>query len=444
MSFEKGDPPEQLTSTELLTEEARAAALRNAWDEAARLWTIVRERSPDVLGAYFEHAHALTKLEQFDAAEATFAHGMARFPKDPWLAIHHSWMAMHQADWQEAARRWAAIRDRFPDQPFGYHNGGLSLQEAGRFDEAELVLAAGAEKFPDNIDVLRYFALNADHRRSSESVARWENLCRRFPDDDFGRMNLQRVKYHALWDDAKSDHVQTGSGEEERATRGVSAAGQSHQAGLEPSRLAMQFESLGQNCEFGLVQRYFGAEPLSLFRFSATNIDMLTSALDSHFEGVGTVEQTMVTAHPGGELVVEDKRFFKGMHTPAHRDSVDMDVFLTEMRQRLIFLKRRLLEILRSADKVFVCVRMDFPERDAVRLLGALRRYGPNRLLCVRSADEGHPSGTVEQRSPDLVVGYVNLEARLGLAEPFDHLGSLDYVGWTEVCRKAYAALNRT
>jgi len=32
----------------------------------------------------------------------------------------------------------------------------------------------------------------------------------------------------------------------------------------------------------------------------------------------------------------------------------------------------------------------------------------------------------VEQRSPDLVVGYVNLEARLGLAEPFDHLGSLD------------------
>jgi len=220
--------------------------------------------------------------------------------------------------------------------------------------------------------------------------------------------------------------------------------GQSHQAGLEPSRLAMQFESLGQNCEFGLVQRYFGAEPLSLFRFSATNIDMLTSALDSHFEEVGTVEQTMVTAHSGSELVVEDKRFFKGMHTPAHRDSVDMDVFLTEMRQRLIFLKRRLLEILRSADKVFVCVRMDFPERDAVRLLGALRRYGPNRLLCVRDADEGHPSGTVEQRSPDLVVGYVNLEARLGLAEPFDHLGSLDYVGWKEVCRKAYAALNRT
>lgn len=34
-----------------------------------------------------------------------------------------------------------------------------------------------------------------------------------------------------------------------------------------PSELVARFESLGDNCEFGLVQRHFGAEPVGVFRF---------------------------------------------------------------------------------------------------------------------------------------------------------------------------------
>jgi len=37
--------------------------------------------------------------------------------------------------------------------------------------------------------------------------------------------------------------------------------------------LVQRFESLGDNCEFGMVQRYAGAEPLSLFRFIVLPID---------------------------------------------------------------------------------------------------------------------------------------------------------------------------
>ena len=34
------------------------------------------------------------------------------------------------------------------------------------------------------------------------------------------------------------------------------------------NELLLQFEPIGDNCEFGLMQQYFGAEPLSLLRFA--------------------------------------------------------------------------------------------------------------------------------------------------------------------------------
>ena len=38
------------------------------------------------------------------------------------------------------------------------------------------------------------------------------------------------------------------------------------------NEMLLEFESLGDNCEFGLVQRHFGAEPISLLRFAGFEI----------------------------------------------------------------------------------------------------------------------------------------------------------------------------
>ena len=51
--------------------------------------------------------------------------------------------------------------------------------------------------------------------------------------------------------------------------------------------LMLAFESLGENCDFGLVQRHAGAEPLGIYRFSGTNLYQLLSTLNNEFEGVG-------------------------------------------------------------------------------------------------------------------------------------------------------------
>jgi len=568
---------------ELLIAQASAATSRSAWDEAARLWKSVRLQFPDERGAYFEHANALIRLEQIDDAEATFAAGMKRFPDDPWLAIHHGWMAMHRADWAEASRRWGAIRDRFPDQPAAYYEGGLALQEAGRLDEADAVLAAGMTLFPGNIEVfrhyalnanrrgdraeaqrrwqelcsrfpnnesgkaslerassdaciersqafikagqfdtaeatlaegmrrqpddpqlaihhswiamrradwaeasrrwgairdrfpdqpaayyeggltlrdagrldeadavlaagvrlfprhnemLRHYALNADRRRSwAEALARWEDLCRLFPEDEFGAANLQRCAYEARFDLLTTGGDVASSGRKGRdAPNGPALNGPDGDA--EPSKLLMGFEGLGSNCEFGFVQRHFGAEPLSLFRWSATTAGMLRSALDLKLEGIGDVGHTTISHYHSGELILADTRFFTDMHTHVHHTAVDLDAFLPEMCQKLRFLRKRLLKTLEEGEKIFLRASLDFSEQDATGLLGSLQRYAENRLLCVCDADQNHPSGTVEQLTSDLAIGYVKLED-----PPFSHL--IDFAGWLEVCRKARAAFGQ-
>src|SRR5260221_3025006 len=52
-------------------------------------------------------------------------------------------------------------------------------------------------------------------------------------------------------------------------------------------QLMMQFESLGENCEFGLVQRRCGAEPLGLLRFASAPLPVLLAGLRARFEGLG-------------------------------------------------------------------------------------------------------------------------------------------------------------
>ena len=53
-------------------------------------------------------------------------------------------------------------------------------------------------------------------------------------------------------------------------------------------RIASKFQSMGQDCEFGLVQRPCGAEPLGLFRFCNIWLHDLIQCLRSEFSELTT------------------------------------------------------------------------------------------------------------------------------------------------------------
>lgn len=198
--------------------------------------------------------------------------------------------------------------------------------------------------------------------------------------------------------------------------------------------LMLQFESLGQNCEFGLVQRQCHAEPLGLLRFSSTPLAQLLDALEARFVGMGGPETIKVELSPNGrEYMVKDIRFGFLYHAWVNAGEMPPEDIARREARRLPFLVRKLVEDLESGDKAFVFKGMGaMPEEEVFPLAMAIRRYGPNTLLFVTLSDEEHRGGTVQEREPGFLVGYVDRFA------PGDNANDLLLEQWVTVCRKAY------
>ena len=83
----------------------------------------------------------------------------------------------------------------------------------------------------------------------------------------------------------------------------------------------MGFESLGENCELGFVQRHFGAEPIGLLRWAGISLDKLRHGLATAFDRVGTEAMTEMHVNPSNqEYFTTDKVYGLNMHTFILRD----------------------------------------------------------------------------------------------------------------------------
>ena len=203
---------------------------------------------------------------------------------------------------------------------------------------------------------------------------------------------------------------------------------------LAHDKLMLGFESLGQNCEFGLVQRQCLAEPLGLLRFSSTPLPKLLAALDCGFAGLGSPGTVVAElAANGREYMVRDTVFGFLYHAWVKAGEATADEVRRREERRVPFLIRKLLEELRDSTKIFVFKGMGPLRDEAVfPLAAALRRYGPNTLLFVNVADSPERVGTVEARAPGFLVGHV------GRFAPSEDAHDFELGDWLRVCREAY------
>ena len=246
---------------------AMMAYAQRDWPEAIRRFQIVRSRFPDLLDGHRFVGDLLFGQGQFDEADAVLREGMLRFPDDPRLAISYAWSAHLRGDkvgdWQEARERWRLLVLRFPGESLGYAKLAFVLTKYfGHIDEAEALLSTGMERFPDDIAIACQYARVADYRQDwAEALRRWDVLLVRWPKDhNVLRERGETEARRRLFEISNPRGTSPDAVVHQPVERGS-------QAKTEEGNLLLQFRILGQNCEFGLVQRHFGVEPLGLLRW---------------------------------------------------------------------------------------------------------------------------------------------------------------------------------
>ncbi len=169
--------------------------------------------------------------------------------------------------------------------------------------------------------------------------------------------------------------------------------------------MLMGLQSLGENCELALVQRFGGADPFGLFRWAATPLPNLLAALDARFEGLGTAENLAVELDTASEFQVLDRRFgFKNHSFAFHSDGATRKSILMREMVRLPYLARLMIRDLEAARKLFCFHDAGQSGREKIEgLAAALGRYAPNWLLWVRPAQGPEQVGMAEQIGERLI-----------------------------------------
>jgi tetratricopeptide (TPR) repeat protein len=208
-------------------------------------------------------------------------------------------------------------RRQSPFDIAGFIGGATALREMRQFEQAEDLLREAIAGFPANTQAWSLYADLATRRNDwPAALVRWQEAQSRFPD-------RREIAHRIL--EARMRLIETGTATDgtaasETATLQVAVGPNTQytaaeQTGAEMRELMMDFESLGgmlHGCEFGTVQREFGAEPLGLLRWSDIGPYQLVTALKRASPGSELPENTeLFLADNAGrrEYITKDTRF---------------------------------------------------------------------------------------------------------------------------------------
>jgi tetratricopeptide (TPR) repeat protein len=410
--------------------EALATQVDGRLEEALALWENLRVRWPKRPAGYCGVIVCCRELKRFDRATEVLDLARARFPNNTAVIAEAAQLAQRRDDWPRAVEYWELIAGRPETRPEYLLTYAFGLFILGRDDRFAETLRLLETRFPDYPHAVALRAMRAMRQEDwDEALTLWSEFRRLCPDDAAGWDNYgkayQAKQFALLEQQGGADEIEVVAPEaivvvEDEAARA----------------LLLGFESLGSDCEFGLVQRRFGAEPLGLLRFNSVRLGGLLQALAHRFEGMGASEHTELMAQPNGEYYIRDRRWGLAMHTFLFKWNEDADRLLAKFRRRVAFLKDKLLEDFAEARKTFVFLSATLRFDELLMLHAALRRLGDVSLLHVRPIGasmqdfaEGRPGEVVEIR-PGLYVGYLSRPGRKANGD-----WDIAFDEWLAICR---------
>ena len=428
------DAPAAAEPEELLL-AAEAAEQANDLDAAERHWQTFRQICPERIEGYVRPAAAALRQWRYADADRLLAEGEAHATDTLRILVERAFISFYADDHEEALRRWFIFAVRYPWHSAGWVGISRSLVKLGNLELAAQMLGIGAGRCPDNHDIAVGAAELAAARQDWRGALQlWRAIERQYP-----QVKIDQQLGEALW------HVQMEQDATDAAASPVAAAAPPLDVGrvedAATRALLLRFESLGQNCEFGLVQRRFGAEPLGLLRWNNTPPETLLKLLEARFAGLGDPESTMLRSDASGEYYVEDRRYGLHLHTFIKTHQTDAASLLTKQCRHLRRLAEMTVETLTAGEKILVYKTDRADWRDFVGPLhAALRRLGPCTLLTVHLHEADNPPGSVRVGGEGLLHGFLD---RLNppLDGPRRGHWDIPFDLWIELCTRTVALL---
>lgn len=398
--------------------------------EAVRRWHIVCDRFDDLPSAHEGLITALSLAKLPAEAESVGMAACQRFPTHTGLRIAMALASERGGNHAQAIAQWMSICEAEPNLPAA--SGGLAaaLRGAGQLDRAENVLKAALLRFRGDLELERQLAETLSARRDwRRALPLWEALKQRAPRHDVIRDAIRDAVWQARLDQGSAagqatfvipDLLLAEDADPEDRRRAMRA-------------LLMRFESLGNNCEFGILQRQFRADPLGLMRWASIRPENLSRLLHGRLEGIGDAAQTQVRVI-NGEYMAIDTRYEISSHTFTMETHVEAGKFFAQHCSRAKFLRRTLIENLETAGKIFVYKFDPLPNDVIFALHENIRAYNPScSLLCVRLASQDEPSGGLCVLRHGLMVGSIDRFSNTDLS-----VGA-----WLSVCQSAAETVHR-
>jgi len=200
-----------------------------------------------------------------------------------------------------------------------------------------------------------------------------------------------------------------------------------------------RFESIGDNCEFGFVQRANGIEPGGLLRWTTTPLPRLITLLSGDFKDFYLFENLIPNPDDGGMVI--DAVSGIGFHSRLRsRDGKfllnddDRRLLYAEEKVKIDYLVEKLLARMADSSVIFVYkATWGAREEDIKELHSILRRHSNCRLLFVAKPPKGGEAGMVEDKGGGLLTACASDFA------PWDKVDAehIDVSGWEDIALKA-------
>ena len=403
------------------------------WDQSIIIWSQLKETSLNKRLVAVGLGRSLRSSGALMEADDVFVEALKAQPDDLELLAEYALVAKMRNDDAECARRGHTLITLNPEDILFVGEAALAFLKVGRAQFGADILAKADQINPRNVQILIPKAVIAQHLEDWAEAARcWGIAHSLLPND----LSISDQYAKALWN-ATFEEGDTGIA----ADHGTPPQREER---LAMADLASLFESLGDNCELGLVQRLLGAEPVSLYRFAAVRPALMLDLLKKRFEPLGDPSHTKIDDKDDEYIAYDDRGYF-WLHTMVYKTDMLSEKQLKQQTARITILRKKLLANLSSNSRIFVFKDSEAAISDAIllRLSAALRRYANNLVLGIRLSDDHHPSGSIRHLTEHVIIGYIDRmfvgnTNRETLGTDVHHPDHIDLSGWSSILEKAF------